>query len=63
MTDDEEKKLIYMNYRLLLILGYAMGFIFNDSKQYTDKEKEQYDWLNAAVQNVVYLDKPLPPMP
>lgn len=62
LTQEEIEKLIHMNQRLNLILGYAMGFI----KKPAIKEGEvflKYDWLVNAIENLLYLDKPLPPMP
>lgn len=50
-----------MNQRLNLVLGYAMAFIFEKSK--SNKMDAQYKWLCNAVENLIYLDKPLPPMP
>jgi len=60
MTEEEINKIIGKNQELLLLLGYAMSQIFKFEKLI---EKEKYDWLLEAVNNVVYLDKPLPPKP
>jgi hypothetical protein len=60
MSEDEINKIIGKDQELLLLLGYAMGAIFNFEKLI---EKEKYDWLLEAVNNVVYLDKPIPPKP
>ena len=54
--------LIHMNQRLNLILGYAMGFVMKFPIG-DEQEKKQYQWLCSAVENIVYHDKPLPPMP
>ena len=62
MTEEQEY-LIHMNQRLSLVLGYAMGFVFKHGKTLTGQEREKYDWLIKAVENLVYLNKPLPPMP
>lgn len=61
MTDDIEK-IIQMNQRLNLILGYAMGFITKPPGM-CKEDKIKYDWLIQAIENLLYLDKPLPPMP
>lgn len=53
--------LTHMNQRLNLVLGYAMAFVFEKSK--SNKMDAQYKWLCNAVENLIYLDKPLPPMP
>ncbi len=62
MTDDEIEKLVYTNQRLLLIIGYAMGFIMNTPRN-SKKDEKKYQWLVNAIDNLVYLDKPLPTMP
>lgn len=62
MTDEEINKLIRMNERLTLTLGYAMGFVTKTSRT-TKEDDEKYRWLIKAIENIVYLDKPLPPMP
>ena len=56
----EIEKVIQMNERLLLVLGYAMGFIFTND---ADSKDPRYIWLITAIENLVYLDKPLPKMP
>jgi hypothetical protein len=63
MTDNEIEKLIHANQRLNLVLGYAMAFIFEYSKNLPESEQEKYDWLCNAIENIVYLDKPLTRMP
>ena len=63
MNEIEIEKIIHMNQRLLLILGYAMGFVMPYGKKLSGDDKEKYQWLVKAVENLVYLDKPLPPMP
>ncbi len=62
MTDQEIEKLIHMKERLLLIVGYACAFVC-DVQIKNETEQKKYDWLMQAVNNVVYLDKPLPIMP
>ncbi len=63
MKDEEIDKMIHMNQRLSLILGYAMGFVMPYSRKLTGEDKEKYQWLISAIENLLYLDKPLPPMP
>lgn len=64
MKEEEIEKLIHMNQRLNLILGYAMGFIKPPMVQIPDDEVcAKYNWLIKAIENICYLDKPLPPLP
>lgn len=60
MTNEEIDKLIHMNERLNLILGYAMSFVFSAVRKI---DCPRYKWIVNAVENLIYLDKPLPPMP
>lgn len=62
MKKSEIDKITDLNTRLLLVLGYAMGFVMNVPLP-TPESKKKYDWLCKAVENLVYLDKPLPSMP
>lgn len=62
MTNEEIEKLIHMNQRLNLILGYAMGFITKPPGM-CQEDMVKYNWLIKAIENIVYLDKPLPPIP
>lgn len=65
MTDEEIlklAKLVQMNQTLLYILGYATSFA-SELKLKTAEDKKKYRWLMDAIDNVVYLDKPLPPKP
>lgn len=63
MTDEEIEKLTRINFRLSLMLGYCCAFIYEYSKNLSESEKEKYDWLMESIENVLYLDKPLPRMP
>lgn len=70
MTDDQIEKLIHMKERLLLVLGYSaavmcelmveIGKRLNANEEY---KNEKYQWVFDAIENLVYLEKPLPPMP
>lgn len=63
MKDGEIEKLIHMNQRLNLVLGYAMAFVFDYAKTLPESHKDKYYWLTQSVENLIYLDKPLPPLP
>jgi len=62
--------LTHMNQRLLLVLGYGtaimselmreVGMRLNPTEEY---KNEGYAWFLKCIENLVYLDKPLPPMP
>lgn len=65
MTNEEIEKLVHMNQRLFLLLGYGSSFIHEFKEKICNNErgKKQYDWYMKAIENLVYLDKPLPPAP
>ena len=62
MDDKNIKELIDNNYRLSLLLGYSMAFITKTSRL-TSEDEKKYQWLIESIENVLYLNKPLPVMP
>jgi hypothetical protein len=68
MKKEEIEKIIHMNQRLLLILGYGSA-VMMDLMDHIKPEatgiykNEGYAWFMQAIENLVYLDKSLPPMP
>ena len=60
MTEEQINKIIGMNQQLLLLLGFATALIATVDA-YVDPKKAK--WLDYAINNLVYLDKPIPPMP
>jgi hypothetical protein len=63
MTEDNIDKLIQMNQRLSLVIGYATSVIIELGKHMPEEKKQGMYWVIEAVENIIYLDKPLPPMP
>jgi hypothetical protein len=63
MTDEQIKDLIHMNQRLSLILGYSSCFLHEYRNIFSSNDKEKFEWLNKAIENLFYLNKPLPEMP
>ncbi len=63
MIEDNIDKLIQINYRLLLVMGYAASVILELGKHVPEQNKEGINWVIEAIENIVYLDKPLLPMP
>lgn len=63
MNDDEIERIININTRLLLIMGYTISTLL-EIKDYIPKEKEKkINWIIHSVENIVYFDEPLPPIP
>jgi hypothetical protein len=63
MKELDINKLIDMNSRLLLVLGYGTAVMLELGKFLPEEKKEGLYWFVQAMENLVYLDKPLPPMP
>jgi hypothetical protein len=63
MTESHAKKLEDLNLRLCLVMGYAMSMLFSCENNMPIEQLPKYKWLKIAIENLIYLDKPLPPMP
>jgi len=63
MKEIEIQKIIDMNYRSLMLLGYAMSFLHEYGQSLDGRKQAQYNWLMNALENVIYFDKPLPESP
>lgn len=63
MTDENIEKLIQMNQRLLLVMGYATSIIVHLRQYIPIEDDHPVAWFIQAMENIVYLDKPFPPMP
>lgn len=64
MTEENIQQIIDVNYRVLLLLGYAAS-IAMDYKRLEAYHDNTYkcDWLFDAIQKVVYENKPIPKFP
>jgi len=70
MNEKEKKlnieELINMNYRTITLLGVATSLImeYRSYRIIHKLEKDQHcEWFIEALNNVIYLNKPLPEMP
>lgn len=63
MTDKDAKELIHLNQRLSYVLGVATGLLLEYENVMVSNDKRQFDWINKAIENLLYLDKPLPKIP
>ncbi len=62
--DDKEIEHIYsMNNRLLLVMGFATSVLIDMSRLLKNGEDPRLAWIIQAIDNIVYQNKPLPPMP
>ena len=61
----EIEKLEYMNQTLLLLLGYGSAFVMSckDHICINELETKKYKWFFKSIENLVYLNKPLPLAP
>lgn len=55
--------MIHMNRRLLFVMGYTTSAILAVQKYIPLDKQPSINWIIQAMENIVYLDKPLPPMP
>jgi hypothetical protein len=64
MKEIDIEQLINMNYRVLTLLGMATSIImdYKNLSAYHDNSAK-CNWFMDAITNVVYLNKPIPPMP
>ncbi len=63
MTNEEIEKIVHMNQRLSLILGYAVGMLREPTSNVDDEYWKKYNWLMNSIENIFYSDKPLSKMP
>jgi hypothetical protein len=66
MKDQKEldvQRVIDMNYRGLMLLGYSASLMHGVFDNRSAQEKKKYKWLIQCIDNMIYFDKPLPPCP
>lgn len=58
------ENIISMNYRALTLLGIATSMVIDYQRleAYHDNS-DKCDWFMKAIQDVVYENKPIPPLP
>lgn len=61
MNDENIQNLINMNYRVLTLLGMASALFYEIRHNLPESEHWKFTWLDEAVSNVVYENKPIPP--
>lgn len=66
LTKDEITKLLNLrpNFQMLFILGVVSNFLSRLKKleNLPVNATKEINWVLQAIENVVYLDKPIPPM-
>ncbi len=63
MTDEQIKNIIDTNFRILILLGYSTSLVM-EYKNFLVKESKEHkkcEWFIQALNDVIYLQKPLPP--
>lgn len=63
IENDSIEKLIQINQKLLFVMGHTVSLIMEIKKDISEDKKEDIDCVIKAIENIVYLNKPLPPMP
>lgn len=66
MQEDQIKQIVDKNFHITLMLGYALALL-SESSKYVPDEQENFhiklEWLNQAIENVIYIDCPPPAIP
>lgn len=63
MDEIQIDKIIRVNERALLLLGYASSLLYQFVKGVPECHKEQYYWFKEALENILCLDIAFPPVP
>jgi len=63
MTDKTYQDLINMNYRVLTLLGMMTAVLMDVKSSQPASEHYKFDWILQALNDVVYFNKPIPPLP
>lgn len=65
MNNEKEntESLIQINNGLSYILGIATHILYSNKGRMDKHDREIVEWLDAAIENVIYLKKPIPPLP
>jgi len=62
MTEEQFKQLQDDNFIYLMLLGYASSILI-DARYIMPNQSLKIDWLLKAIENKIYLQIPIPPMP
>lgn len=57
------KELIDKNFILFTLMGFAVSLLIDAFKNRPESDKDKYYWFLNAVENIVYHNKPPPPLP
>lgn len=64
MKEIDVQELINMNYRVITLLGMATSIVmdYKNLETYHD-QSEKCNWFIQAINDVIYFNKPIPPLP
>jgi hypothetical protein len=63
MKETEIEDIINMNYRVIALLGIATSILWDCKRSRPRADHYKFDWFQDAVRDVIYDNKPIPPMP
>jgi len=63
MTEDNVDRIIEANHRMMFVMRYAYTVLLELGKFVPEENKQGIYWVIEAIENIVYLNKPLPPLP
>lgn len=61
--DEDYKKLLEKNQNLVFMLGMSMAINMQLKHHISEITMPNYKWLLQAIENVVYRNEPIPPLP
>lgn len=62
-NDEYLQKILNMNYRVLTLLGMMTALLVEWKNRMPRSEYYKFDWFMQALNDVVYNNKPIPPIP
>ncbi len=63
MKETEIENIIGMNQKALMLLGYSSSLLMVNKNKMLARDKRKLEWLLKAIEDVVYHNKPVPPLP
>lgn len=62
-SNETISELINFNSKICTLLGMTSALLFEIKHNLPQSEHWKFEWIDDAIQNVIYLKKPIPPMP
>jgi hypothetical protein len=63
MTEDNINKVLQMNQKLLIVMGYTTAIILQSRNSFSKEDQIRLNWIIEAIDNIIDTEIPLRPMP